>query len=509
MAKHIIAILDDVGLSGVGHFAALIGTPNPPLTPVMDSIAVAGVAYPQFRTEPACSPTRTAMLTGQYPHRTGIFENITAAQLLPDGSEAWAPLDFDGTHTTGIFGKMHMGSSQNGALTAPLKPGGSPAGTMGFDEYLGPFANLSTNTLLGSPQTYFNWTKLSPNAIPFPHGVDVGTPGETLGGETAANYATTVTVDDAITWMEAQVGDFVCVVAFNAPHTPLHFPPSALLSAASQVRRLALLDSITLAAQQGISTWDAFSQIMTDQGIPTSVNAAQYDWEFVRLAVEAMDSEITRLLASSAVDLATDTTVWIVGDNGSNSNSTVAPEVPEHAKRTVYETGIRCPLIVRGAAVTDTGTCTGLVHAVDIWETIAAIESVSRSGARDSNDFSATFADVSASTGRSFSLSEEFDRQGVIDFGLGENSIYDDLGANSNVLVRALNNDTHKLIRFYDMRDVSIHRSELYDLTVDPLEQSNLLVDGKENFSSCRNGCDDYPALRRLQREFAILSPGL
>ena len=45
-------------------------------TPVMDRLARQGVLFTRaFTATPQCSPSRAALLTGRYPHRTGVMGN--------------------------------------------------------------------------------------------------------------------------------------------------------------------------------------------------------------------------------------------------------------------------------------------------------------------------------------------------------------------------------------------------------------------------------------------------
>lgn len=69
---HIIA--DDLGwtdlqtgLTNYGNGSALYQTPN------IDRLANEGMAFTSAYALQTCSPTRTAVMTGQYPTRTGVY----------------------------------------------------------------------------------------------------------------------------------------------------------------------------------------------------------------------------------------------------------------------------------------------------------------------------------------------------------------------------------------------------------------------------------------------------
>ena len=92
-----------------------------------------------------------------------------------------------------------------------------------------------------------------------------------------------------------------------------------------------------------------------------------------RAAVEAMDTEIGRLLMS--INPAT-TTVIFMGDNGTPGQVIQPPYDSTHAKDTLFEGGIRVPLIIRGPGITPGRTSDALVHAVDLFSTQLALTGV-------------------------------------------------------------------------------------------------------------------------------------
>ena len=142
--------------------------------------------------------------------------------------------------------------------------------------------------------------------------------------------------------------------------------------------------------------WLAFNAAHTPFHVPTAglntiaVDDASDDLTKYQAAVEAIDTELDRLLASIPSDVLADTTIIVFGDNGTPKSVSVPPFRSNHAKSTVYEGGIRVPFIVRSPYIAgaDRGReSLALVHSVDIFATLAEIAGVSSATARDSVSF--------------------------------------------------------------------------------------------------------------------------
>jgi arylsulfatase A-like enzyme len=125
----VIFYCDDAGYGDFGCYGATdIPTPN------IDRLAKEGLRFTSFYVAQAvCSASRTALLTGSFPNRIGIFgalnprsnNGIAGGEVLI--SELLKPLGY----STGIFGKWHLGHHRE---FLPLQNG--------FDEYLGlPYSN--------------------------------------------------------------------------------------------------------------------------------------------------------------------------------------------------------------------------------------------------------------------------------------------------------------------------------------------------------------------------------
>lgn len=78
-----------------------------PMTPNLDRLSNEGIHFDNgFCVYSLCSPSRSVMLTGQYPHRNGVTYND---QEFPLDNVTYASLLRDAGWQTGYFGKWHHG----------------------------------------------------------------------------------------------------------------------------------------------------------------------------------------------------------------------------------------------------------------------------------------------------------------------------------------------------------------------------------------------------------------
>lgn len=382
----LLVIADDLGLDALDLYGL---SSEPAVTPVLDELAQQGITYLNAWSAPTCTPTRATILTGKYGFRTGVMavgqgislEEVSLQTLI---SENVVDANGEAVYANAVIGKWHLASSENGEADNP--------NLMGVDYYSG--------LLEGTAEAYDNWLST------------------TNGEQTqSSDYITTVFTDRAIGWIDEQTKPWFLWLAYTAPHTPLHLPPSNM-----HTRELS--------------------------GTQADIEANPR--EYFLAMVESLDFELGRLLDSLSEAERENTLIIFVGDNGT-SRRVIDTSVyaGSQSKDTLYQGGIAVPLIVAGQGVERVGVMdTALIQTTDLFSTVATVAGVKTEALVnvDGVDFCKSFSSEDFSA-RSYLFSEYLD----------------DVGH-----AWALRNDTHKLIQQTDGSQL------LFDLQNDPREKADL-----------------------------------
>jgi arylsulfatase B len=181
----VLIVADDLGWGDLGYNGSKIMTPN------IDRLAGEGVILSRFYVAPISSPTRAGLLTGMYPNRFGIRENVippwrdfgldTSAFIIPEY------LGKHGYRNLAVLGKWHLGHSRKEYY--PLKNGFTR-----FYGHLNGAIDYFTHERDGALDWHDDYASC----------YDKG-------------YATDLITEEAIKCIKNYSRD----VAFNAPHIPL------------------------------------------------------------------------------------------------------------------------------------------------------------------------------------------------------------------------------------------------------------------------------------------------
>ncbi len=425
-----------------------------PRTKNIDALAAAGVRFTDAWANPTCSPTRAAMQTGRHAFRTGIGKPVGIANTPPLARDVstLADLVHGAGYTAGVFGKWHLGQAEPPEEWGPDDLWEDHLDEQ-FDVVMWPM-ELGYDTFIGAlegkldvldGQDYYAWTRVA--------GRLARRDGTAIANE-ETTWAPSKNVDDTLMWIGKQAGPWLAVVNFNAPHTPLQAPPEGCHHA---------------------------DQAWTPSG----------DLELYQAMVECTDVLIAELLDGlDDLDDLDQTLVVVVGDNGTED---VAEGLFKdgRGKGTIYESGVRVPLIVADGAAWRAGGSRASpvdplvvvnpgeeiadpVHVVDFYATVAELVGADGQSGADSVSMLPLIAGTAGPI-RDAIYNEEFGQYG---------------GS------AALRVGSQKLIVHVEITQGAGCRSgyELYDLYSDRFEDDSLVDDKPRGFDVMRKRLDDYVA---------------
>jgi arylsulfatase A-like enzyme len=330
-------------------------------TPNLAKLANSGVRFSNgYSSCPVCSPTRSALMTGQNPARTGNTDFFGA----PNEFFGEIPKDYDPTRD--------LRSKDPSGLKRPIWPA----------PYLG---NLPKNTLTIADvmkqhgyATYFagKWHLGPKDNLPTDHGFDINKGGTEKGGPYGGKkyfspyenphledgqdgeYLTERLGRETANFIRQNKDKpFFVYHSFYAVHTPLMAPKAVVKKYQTKREQLGLKDEFAPE--------------------PPRENRLNQSHAIYAAMLETMDAAVGHILDTlEEQGIAENTLVIFTSDNGGLSTSEGSPtsNLPYRAgKGWLYEGGIRVPLIVRHPKTKQAGkTCEEPVYTTDYFPTILA-----------------------------------------------------------------------------------------------------------------------------------------
>ena len=397
-------------------------------TPYIGSIARDGMRFTTtYAAAPVCSPFRAALMTGQYPVRTGITD-----YLRPNDPKHLAPAHVTlpemlkrAGYATGIIGKWHLsGYANHGAKE-------SPPGEHGFDEVI-----VSENRGIGGGSYFFPYH--------FNKEIERRLPGK--------EYLVDRCNLEAVEFIERHKDKpFFLYLSHYAVHTRLN--GKAELVAKYQAK----------------------------PGAGEGFRAARNN-PHLAAQLECIDEGVGMIREKlRELGLSHNTLIIFTSDNGGEDR--VTSNAPFRAgKSTLYEGGIREPLIICWPSVTEPGSvCRTPVSTIDFYPTLARIARCESAPAIDGISLIPHLKNPDADLGRDALYWH---------YPLARPHF---LGGRS---AGAIRRGDWKLIEFFDTGEV-----ELYDLARDPGEQHNLVAEESEKTRKLGR------ALHAWQRRVGVVFP--
>ena len=383
----LLIIADDQGLDASAQYAL---SSDLPVTPTLNQLASQGIIFDNAWATPACTTTRSTMITGQYGVNSGVLD--VGDKLPVDALTLQRFLSSDEStdnYQSAVIGKWHLSGTPVDA---------SHPAAVGIDYFAG--------NLRGAISDYSEWDL-------------------TVNGETSVSteYHTSAITDLAIDWIDDQAQPWFMWLAYVAPHTPFHLPPTAL-----------------------------HTQTLSGTAADIAANPRAY----YLAAIEAMDTEIGRLLGTMTEAELDNTIILYIGDNGTPGRVVDRSVYGNGSKGSLTEGGLRVPMVVSGAGVSRQNVReTALINSSDFFATIANLAGSSVTAVEDSQSFKDLLSNADADQ---------------------RDYIYSDFEADS-VSGWAVRDGQYKLITTLD------GEQQLYDLVNDPLETNNL-IGGSSGYST-------------------------
>jgi arylsulfatase A-like enzyme len=420
-------------------------------TPNLQNLARDGITFTNAYAHPLCSPTRSALLTGQYPHRTMInaprghlegsdekfnvdggaspwqeYRTKNSLNALPENLFTIGQAFQDNGYFTGFIGKHHLGRGEEHQMR-----------NRGFDVDLG--------MPVAGPGRYY-----PPYFGGFPG--NVWDNGELFMEDEHITDRLAREADKFITDAVKKGEPFLLELWDFSVHGPFHAKKE-------------------------------YIEYFKNKDAPGSKQENCYQ---MAAMIKALDDAIGKVVDSLKRNGVYDNTVIVfMGDNGGNMYDSVDGSFPTNnyplrqGKGTIYEGGIRVPCVMKVPGMTKGGVIKENIHAVDFYPTLLELADITIDPSKFKNANHHCLEDrTQVLDGVSLvpllnGTKKTLERKGIFTVFL------QNVPAPGNTSAIAVNSGEWKLIVNYETLQGRKERYELYNL--------------KENISETVNLADKYP----------------
>jgi len=438
------------------------GTPinSPVNTPNIDRIANAGMRFTNAHSPSSvCTPTRYALLTGQYPWRgalqTGVVPPYGRSIIAPERLTVGEMLQQQG-YKTAAFGKWHLGMNwvttnggtplQNGSNVNHSVPFARGPIEHGFDTFYGidgsanfpPYAFIRDNQTIGVPTGQVRGNPVSSGNLL----------GPIVPGFSIADVLPSIT-NEAASYIRARASEpdpFFVYFPLTAPHEPI-------------------LPRTDIVPATGTGGYGNFIALV--------------DWSVGRVinALEDPDNN-----GDTSDSILNDTLLIFTADNGaenslsfSTSPGYIDGQAMRGDKATVYEGGHRVPFLAQWSGQIAPGSVSDeFVELTDFMGTVADIVgySLPDNAAEDSFSIASLLLGDATRPARAAGVQRSAAGAYII-------RQFDDLGNEWKLIFTSDHGGPGGTAGFHPSATITdFSQLQLYNLTADPREESNLLAGG-------------------------------
>ena len=422
---NIVYILaDDLGYGDLSCYGqTLFSTPN------IDRLAAEGLLFTQhYSGSTVCAPSRSALMTGLHTGHTSIRGNKEVRPEgqwpIPDSVYLLAELLHDQGYRTGAFGKWGLGYP--GSEGDPMR--------QGFDRFYG----YNCQRLAHHYYPYYLWDNSERDSLPANAGTAKGT------------YAPALIQEEALAFLEDnREGPFFLYYPHVVPHAELAAPDSLVTRFAEQFG--------PEEAWQGTDSGPNYRQ--------GSYESAKRPHATFAAMVTLLDQHVGQIIDKlEQLGIRDNTLVIFTSDNGPHTEGGADPDFFDSNgplrgyKRDLYEGGIRVPMIASMPGFVAIGETDHVSTFWDVLPTLAELVGAEAPEGLDGISFLPTLGGAAQEQPAHDHLYWEFHERG------------------GRLAVRQ---DNWKGIR-YNAKAEPDSRLELYDLSADPGETTNLAAEHPE-----------------------------